>query len=555
MAHIDGTIFKRMIMNASAAIENNKQPINELNVFPVPDGDTGTNMSLTINAATQELTTTTSANIGLVADTVGRAMVRGARGNSGVILSLLFRGFAKHIKDMKEIDGAAFAAAMRNGVDAAYNAIMKPSEGTILTVSRVSSEQAIEVASENPDADFVLSEMLTFANDALAKTVDQNPVLKKANVIDAGAKGFCVILDAMNRALKGETISSSAEVTDETSDAADFSSFNAEDIKFAYCTEFIVNIENKDNGHDLSKIGEFNKLRAVLDSIGDSLVFVEDDNIIKIHVHTNNPGKAIEESLKYGYLSSIKIENMREQHTEKVIITGKDPVRPGERYIAPSEKKYGMVAVCSGEGIEAVFRDIGADNIVQGGQTMNPSTEDILRAIDATPSDIVLVFPNNKNIIMSAEQCVAMSEKTVVIIPTRTVPQGIAAILIFDPDLEINQNREAMIEAISEVRTGQITHASRDSLFDGKRIKEGDYLGILDGELITNNKLINSTIRRLAREMSKKPTEFLTIFYGCNVTEEESNEAYEIFQKEFKSAEINMLPGGQPVYSYLISAE
>jgi DAK2 domain fusion protein YloV len=432
---------------------------------------------------------------------------------------------------------------------------MKPSEGTILTVSRVSSEQAIEVASENPDADFVLSEMLTFANDALAKTVDQNPVLKKANVIDAGAKGFCVILDAMNRALKGETISSSAEVTDETSDAADFSSFNAEDIKFAYCTEFIVNIENKDNGHDLSKIGEFNKLRAVLDSIGDSLVFVEDDNIIKIHVHTNNPGKAIEESLKYGYLSSIKIENMREQHTEKVIITGKDPVRPGERYIAPSEKKYGMVAVCSGEGIEAVFRDIGADNIVQGGQTMNPSTEDILRAIDATPSDIVLVFPNNKNIIMSAEQCVAMSEKTVVIIPTRTVPQGIAAILTFDPDLEINQNREAMIEAISEVRTGQITHASRDSLFDGKRIKEGDYLGILDGELITNNKLINSTIRRLAREMSKKPTEFLTIFYGCNVTEEESNEAYEIFQKEFKSAEINMLPGGQPVYSYLISAE
>ena len=555
MAHIDGTIFKRMIVNASAAIENNKQPINELNVFPVPDGDTGTNMSLTINAATQELTTTTSANIGLVADTVGRAMVRGARGNSGVILSLLFRGFAKHIKDRKEIDGAAFAAAMRNGVDAAYNAIMKPSEGTILTVSRVSSEQAIEVASENPDADFVLSEMLTFANDALAKTVDQNPVLKKANVIDAGAKGFCVILDAMNRALKGETISSSAEVTDETSDAADFSSFNAEDIKFAYCTEFIVNIENKDNGHDLSKIGEFNKLRAVLDSIGDSLVFVEDDNIIKIHVHTNNPGKAIEESLKYGYLSSIKIENMREQHTEKVIITGKDPVRPGERYIAPSEKKYGMVAVCSGEGIEAVFRDIGADNIVQGGQTMNPSTEDILRAIDATPSDIVLVFPNNKNIIMSAEQCVAMSEKTVVIIPTRTVPQGIAAILTFDPDLEINQNREAMIEAISEVRTGQITHASRDSLFDGKRIKEGDYLGILDGELITNNKLINSTIRRLAREMSKKPTEFLTIFYGCNVTEEESNEAYEIFQKEFKSAEINMLPGGQPVYSYLISAE
>lgn len=555
MAQIDGTLLKQMIINASAAIENNKQAINELNVFPVPDGDTGTNMSLTINAAIQELANTTSTNAGSVADTVGRAMVRGARGNSGVILSLLFRGFAKHVKEMKEIDGAAFAAAMRNGVDAAYNAIMKPSEGTILTVSRVSSEHAIEVAAENPDAEYVLSEMLTSANDALAKTVTQNPVLRKANVVDAGAKGFCVILDAMLQGLHGKTVSATSEASYETSESADFSDYSSDDIKYAYCTEFIVNIESEDNGPDLSKLGEFNKLRAFLDSIGDSLVFVEDDNIIKVHVHTNHPGKAIEESLKYGYLSSIKIENMREQHTERIIITGMDPVRPGERYIAPAEKKYGVVAVCSGDGIEAVFRDIGADNIVKGGQTMNPSTEDILYAIDATPAEIVIVLPNNKNIIMSAEQCISMSEKTVVIIPTRTVPQGITALLSFDPELEINQNRETMLEAIAGVRTGQITYASRDSLFDGKRIKEGDYLGILDGEIITNNKLITSAIRRLSREMSKRPTEFLTIFYGSDVTEEDAGEALEIFRKEFKTAEINMLPGGQPVYSYLISAE
>ncbi|MGI6577819.1 MAG: DAK2 domain-containing protein [Eubacteriales bacterium] len=552
MAHINGTVLKRMILNAAAAVENNKQQINELNVFPVPDGDTGTNMFLTISAAAKELSGISSTNVGEVADIVGRAMVRGARGNSGVILSLLFRGFAKHLKDMKEIDGSVFAAAMRDGVDSAYKAIMKPSEGTILTVSRVSSEHALQAASENPDPDHVLGEMLISANKALAETVNQNPVLQKANVIDAGGKGFCVILDAMLRGLRGEEITSSSGSEDGTSSAADFSDFNTEDIKFAYCTEFIVNVDKKDNS---SNIGTYNKLRAVLDSIGDSLVFVEDEDIIKIHVHTNQPGKALEEGQKYGYLTSIKIENMREQHTERVIITGKDPVRPGERVIADPEKKYGIVTVCSGDGIAAVFRDIGADQIVQGGQTMNPSTEDILRAIDATPAEIVLVFPNNKNIIMAAEQCIAMSSKTVVIIPTKTVPQGISALLNFDPELEISQNRETMLNAIANVRTGQITYASRDSLFDGKRIKQGEYLGILDGELITNNKLLSATLRKLARDMSKKPTEFLTIFYGCDTTEEEANEAHAIFEKEFKNAEITMLAGGQPVYSYLISAE
>jgi len=552
MAHINGTVLKRMILNASAAVENNKQKINELNVFPVPDGDTGTNMFLTLSAAVRELSGVTSDNAGEVADTVGKAMVRGARGNSGVILSLLFRGFAKHIKDMSEIDGAVFAAAMRNGVDTAYKAIMKPSEGTILTVSRVSSEQALLAAEKDPDPEHVLNEMLISAKSALSETVNQNPVLQKANVIDAGGMGFCVILDAMLRALRGEDIASSSGSVGGTLSAADFSEFSSEDIKYAYCTEFIVNIDKKNKS---SNAASYDKLRAVLDSIGDSLVFVEDEDVIKIHVHTNSPGKALEEGLKYGYLTSIKIENMREQHTEKVIITGKDPVRPGERVIAKPEKKYGIVVVCSGNGISAVFRDIGADQIVEGGQTMNPSTEDILRAIDATPAEIVLVFPNNKNIIMAAEQCIAMSEKTVVVIPTRTVPQGITALLNFDPDLEISQNREIMLDAVSKVRTGQVTYASRDSLFDGKRIKQGEYLGIIDGELITNNKLLSATLRKLARDMSKKPTEFLTIFYGSDTTEEEAKEALAIFEKEFKDAEITLLEGGQPVYSYLISAE
>jgi len=474
-------------------------------------------------------------------------MVRGARGNSGVILSLLFRGFSKRLKDLKEIDGAVFAEAMQNGVESAYKAVMKPAEGTMLTVSRVASARALEVSKENSDPEYVLSEMLLAAEAALEETINQNPVLQKAGVIDAGGKGFCIILDAMLRSLKGETITSeAASARTGSKQAADFSDFETSDIKYAYCTEFIVNVENK---------GSREKFRALLDSIGDSLVFVEDDDIIKIHLHTNQPGKALQEGLKYGSLSRIKIENMREQHTEKVIITGKDPVRPGERVIAAPEKKYGIVAVCAGEGISAVFRDIGADQVVEGGQTMNPSTEDILRAIDRTPAEIVLVFPNNKNIIMAAEQCISMSEKTVVIIPTKTIPQGISALLNFDPELEISQNREKMQEAISRVRTGQVTYASRDSIFDGKRIKEGDYLAILDGELISSNKLISAVARKLARDMSRKPAEFLTIFYGSDVTEAEAEEVRAIFEKEFKNAEINMLSGGQPVYYYLVSAE
>ncbi len=547
MNTIDGALLKQMMLNAAAAVENNKQMINELNVFPVPDGDTGTNMSLTITAAANELSRSDPASAGQVADIVAKAMVRGARGNSGVILSLLFRGFAKYLKDMPVADGRAFAAAMTEGVQSAYKAVMKPAEGTILTVSRLSAAAAEKAASENPEMEFVISSMLESAEEALENTVNQNPVLMKAGVIDAGGKGFCVIIEAMLKGIQGEVIPF-VSTEAKSRGAADFSSFSTEDIKYGYCTEFIVNLEP-------GKKKAPEKLRAYLDSLGDSLVFVEDEDIIKIHVHTNDPGKAITEGLKYGSLTSMKIDNMRVQHTEKVIITGRDPVLPGTRNIAEPEKKYGIVTVCAGDGIRDVFADIGADRVVEGGQTMNPSTEDILRAIDATPAEIVLVLPNNKNIIMAAEQCISMSEKTVMVIPTKTIPQGVSALLAFDPELEPNQNREQMLNALSKVRTGQMTYAARDSLFDGKRIKEGDYLAILEGELISNNKSQLTALRRLVRDMAKKPSEFVTVFYGKDVEGENLEEVKAVFEKEFKNAEINFIYGGQPVYYYLVSAE
>ena len=548
MKQIDGATLRLMILNASAAVENEKQSLNELNVFPVPDGDTGTNMSLTLMAAAGELANVPAdSSISAVSDIAARAMVRGARGNSGVILSLLFRGFGRRLKDLTDMDGTVFADAMRAGVQSAYKAVMKPAEGTILTVSRVSSESAAQSAVENPEAESVISDMIASATVALAETVHQNPVLEKAGVVDAGAKGFLVILEAMLKGLNGETVvSESGGVVMKS--AAVFSDFATEDITFGYCTEFIVNLDPK-------MAPTCTKLRAFLDSIGDSLVFVEDEDIIKIHVHTNDPGRAISEGLKYGSLSRMKIDNMREQHTEKVIITGAEPVHAGERVVAAPEKRYGIVAVSVGDGIHDVFTDMGADNIVEGGQTMNPSTEDILNAIDKTPAEVVFVFPNNKNIIMAAEQCVAMSDKTVVIIPTKTVPQGVAALLNFDPDLDPKRNREQMLSAISKVRTGQITYAARDSSFDGKKIKEGDYLSILEGELISNNKAVATVLKRLARDMSKKSAEFVTIFYGLDVSEEAAEQTRELFSREFADAEINLVYGGQPVYYYLISAE
>jgi len=547
MERIDGETLKRMIINASAAVHRDRQEINELNVFPVPDGDTGTNMSMTLGAASNELLNTKHTTVGDIAETAAKAMVRGARGNSGVILSLLFRGFSKVLKGLEYMDAPTYAAALTEGVSSAYKAVMKPTEGTILTVSRVCAASASESAKVGNTLDIVISDSLSAAKAALEDTVRQNPVLEKAGVIDSGGKGFVVLLEAMLSAYRGEEPVAAAPAQ-ASKPAADFSQFTEEDVTFTYCTEFIVNVA-KD-----SYISP-EKLRAYLGSLGDSLVFVEDDDIIKVHVHTNDPGKALQESLGYGYLTSIKIENMRVQHTEKVIMTGMAPVVPGERNIVPPEKRYGIVSVCVGDGLTAVFKDLGVDVVVEGGQTMNPSTEDILSAIDRTPAEVVFVFPNNGNIIMTAEQCIPMSDKTVIVMPTRSVPQGISALLAFDTEASIDQNRSAMLDAASHVRTGQVTGASRDSTFDGKRIKEGDRLALLDGRIVANGKTDIAVCRKLARELSRKPTEFINIFYGKKVTEAEVASIKAVFEKELKESEINVVYGGQPVYYYLISAE
>ena len=537
---IDGATFRRMVISAAAAIENNKQPINDLNVFPVPDGDTGTNMSMTLNAAANDLRKADEPTLTKAADITASAMLRGARGNSGVILSLLFRGFSKAWKGLEEADGVKLAEALQNGVEAAYRAIMKPTEGTILTVSRVSAAAAAAAAEENNCFESVLKVAIASAETALAETIDQNPVLKKAGVVDAGGKGYLVILEGMLSSLQGNDII--AAVTSEARESADFGDFDTEDIKFAYCTEFIV---SRDNDRDPAILHEF------LQGIGDSQVMVPDDDIIKVHVHTNEPGNVLTQALMYGALLTVKIENMREQHTEKVM-TEADK---GPKIAAP-EKKYGVVSVCAGAGLVEAFRDLGVDNMVEGGQTMNPSTQDILSAVNATPAEIVFVLPNNKNIILAAEQAVPLSEKKIIVIPTKTVPQGITAMLTFDAEMEEDALTETLKESFAGVDTMQITYAARNSDFDGHEIKAGEYLGLYNGALFGNGEDVKKILTGMAERVRDEEKEFVTIFYGADISEKDANNmALPIFEKICPDAEISLIYGGQPVYYYLISAE
>ncbi len=540
---MDGAAFRRMMISAAASIEIHKQQINELNVFPVPDGDTGTNMSLTINTACGDLRKLEDPTLTKAADATASALLRGARGNSGVILSLLFRGFAKALKGKEEGDGTDFAAALNAGVEAAYKAVMKPAEGTILTVSRVAGTVAALEAQSNRNMEHVLTCTIAAAKDALAETLHQNPVLEKAGVVDAGGMGFVVILEGMLSSLQGDDIVAPTESTpDMGQEQANFSDFSTEDITFGYCTEFII---SRENDKDPAALREF------LSQLGDSLVLVDDDEIIKVHVHTNNPGTAIEEALTYGSLVTVKIENMRLQHTEKVM-----KEQDLEPKIAPPEKKYGIVAVCAGDGIASAFRDLGVDGIIQGGQTMNPSTEDILREIQRTPSEVVFVFPNNKNIIMAAEQTVALcEEKQVIVLPSKTIPQGITALLSFDPEGEVSDNVEAMTAAMETVTTMQITYAARNSDFDGYDIHEGDYLALYGGSLFGTDRNIEKLLNELALRVAQEDKEFITIFYGEDIDEKKAQKAAAIFEKRCPGAEVNLLNGGQPVYYYLIAAE
>ena len=555
---IDGAAFSRMMLSAAAEIDLNKQKVNELNVFPVPDGDTGTNMSMTLSAASTELRKADGITLTKAADKTASALLRGARGNSGVILSLLFRGFSKSLKGKLEADGKDFAAALTAGVEAAYKAVMKPAEGTILTVSRLTADAARDLAEENNEIEYVLQHCLDTAHAALDNTVNQNPVLKKAGVVDAGGMGFCLILRGMLESLRGNDIV--CEDTGATNDEADFGIFDSEDITFAFDTVFIV--------RKREDITSLDPLREYLGSIGDSLVIGEDDEAFKVHVHTNIPGDALSEAQKYGTLELAKIENMRLQHddltagrkarsTDDLETVEKELESQPAEQAAPAEpeKRYGSVAVCAGAGLAGVFRDLGVDEIIEGGQTMNPSTEDILHAIEKTPAEIVFVLPNNKNIIMAAQAAAELASREVVVIPTKTVPQGISAMLSFDAAMEPSENEAAMTGCLSGVMIMQITYAARDSDFDGFDIHAGDYLGLCDGALAGTAREITTLLASLADKAAEAGKEFINIFYGADIQEPDAEAALELFRQHAPDAEVNLVSGGQPIYYYLISAE
>ena len=551
---ISGGAFKQMVAFGAACIAQQKQTINDLNVFPVPDGDTGTNMCLTIQTAVNELRKCQPATVDEAAKVTASGLLRGARGNSGVILSLLFRGMSKVLKGTAEADGAQLAAAMQEGVATAYGAVMKPAEGTVLTVSRLAAQRALEAAGERNDAEYVLEEAIKTGCATLAETIEMNPVLKKAGVVDAGGKGYLIILEGMLRALRGEEI---PEVEDQPEEKADFAAIGDEDITFAFDTVFIVR-KTADRPLD--------GLRAYLGSIGDSLVIGEDDESFKVHVHTDTPGDALNEAQKYGTLELAKIENMRTQAADLAagrkaqstddLDAVEEELEKSACAVAAPEKRYGFLAVCAGDGLAAVFRDLGVDRIVSGGQTMNPSTEAILREIDQTPSEVVFVLPNNKNIIMAAQQCVGLTEKEVIVVPTATVPQGISAMMCVDPEEPDAQNiLRAMTDAAANVTTAQITYAARNSDFDGFAINEGDYLALCDGKLLGTDRSLDVLLERLARLASDKSAEFITVYAGEGVSDEDAARAAALFETVCPDAEVSALPGGQPVYYYIVAIE
>ena len=553
---ISGGAFKQMVAFGAACITREKQAINDLNVFPVPDGDTGTNMSLTIQTAAAELKKCEPATVGEAAKITASALLRGARGNSGVILSLLFRGLSKSAKGLEEMDGVQLAAAMSEGVTTAYGAVMKPAEGTVLTVSRLAAARAEEAAQEQNCAEYVLAEAIATGYETLAETTEMNPVLKKAGVVDAGGKGYLIILEGMLSSLRGEPM---PEVEEEPEhDKADFAAIGDEDITFAFDTVFIV--RKNDPNVDLAPF------RAYLDSIGDSLVIGEDDESFKVHVHTDTPGEALTAAQRYGTLELAKIENMRTQAAD--LAAGRKAqstddldaieaeLEQAEQAEVPAEKRYGFLAVCAGDGLAAAFRDLGVDRVVSGGQTMNPSTEAILREVNHTPSEIVFVLPNNKNIVMAAQQCVGLTEKQVIVVPTHSIPQGISAMMSVDTAEEDPQAfLAAMTEAAAAVTTAQITYAARNSDFDGFAINEGDYLALLDGKLFGTERDITSLLTRLAALAAEREAAFVTLFYGEGVSLEEAEAAQALFTEACPETEISLLSGGQPVYYYTISIE
>ncbi len=550
--------MKNAIISGANNIVRHKKEVDELNIFPVPDGDTGTNMSMTITAAAKLLAESEEViSVAAVSKMTSSAMLRGARGNSGVILSLLFKGIAEVLKESEEVDGVLFADALTLGVEYAYKAVMNPTEGTILTVARLAAEAARIAADVENDPIIVLGAACNAAEDALAQTPELLHVLKKAGVVDAGGKGLCIIFEGMLSLLRDGVminIDAPVEVKKENTDdffknaAAEFDS----EINFTYCTEFIV---GKNDNATADSVAE---LRAYLEGIGDCVVVVEDDDIIKTHVHTENPGLALETALKYGQLLTVKVENMREQHRIaaekheqelKLLEESPEPAEP--------EKEFGFVSVAAGEGLYELFKDLGVDRVVSGGQSMNPSTENLYNAIMAVPAKVVFVFPNNKNILMAARQaCELITDRKTVIIPTRTVPQGIAAMLAYDEQATVELNIEYMMEAAKKILTGQVTYAARDSEFGSTKLREGDIIALNNGKLVFKDKDPVKAAIKLTKEMVSKSTTFITIIYGEKVSEAQANLAYDAIQAKYgSSVDITLVNGGQPLYYFLISVE
>lgn len=532
---ITADTMRLMVTNCSATIDNNSSKLNDLNVFPVPDGDTGSNMALTLRSAALEMRSNVSDSAGEVAEIAAKAMLRGARGNSGVITSLLFRGFASGLKDLDKCGPDEFAKALQAGVAAAYKAVANPAEGTILTVARLAADAAVKATGSLVE---VLDEAIREAEVALEQTMEINPVLKRAGVVDAGGFGWVLMLKAIKDAINNVGIVSSAKI--DIASSADFSDFDTEEINFTYCTEFIV---SKEGDKDTFA------LKNALEGLGDSLVFVEDDEIIKVHVHTNDPGTALHLAVAYGQFVTVKVENMKLQHSNKITES-----QSALTFEAPAEK-YGVVAVSPGEGITEVFAELGVDACVAGGQTMNPSTDDILAAISKVNAETVFVLPNNKNIILAAEQAREISDKNVVVIPSKTVPQGICAMQFYDIDLEADDIVSAMTDALSSITTMQITTAVRDSDINGLDIKKDDFIALCEGELMAGGKDEGMLVDMLIGKIKDTCRDIITIYYGIDVSEDEASNIAAKFEAEFSEDNVSLVPGAQSVYRYIISAE
>lgn len=557
---IDAKTFRKMFLAGAKLLEIKKEYVNELNVFPVPDGDTGTNMTMTILSAAREVEQLENGDMKAIAKAISSGSLRGARGNSGVILSQLLRGFAKGIEQYRELDAMIIAGALNRGVETAYKAVMKPKEGTILTVAKEMANKAAELALEDNDILENFPKILEHAQKALENTPNQLPVLKEAGVVDAGGQGLCYILEGAYKALAG-----GGEVSFDFGEQAAGSGkkeFNhvfqeaADSIEFGYCTEFIINTKE---GADNEKDSE--ALKGYLETIGDSIVAVCDDDLIKIHVHTENPGLALQKALTLGYLSNLKIENMRIQHTEQLIKHGHEiasqqaeakaePERPMEK------KENGFVAVSAGQGIENVFKDLGVDVVITGGQTMNPSTEDFVQAIEKINADTVFLFPNNKNIILAAEQAVHLvKDRKVVVIPSKTVPQGIGALIAFEEGAAPEENKETMLEAMAAIKSGQVTYAVRDTQFEGKTIKTGDIIALDESKILAVAGDVDTAVEELAAALVDEDSEIITLYYGEDVQSEAAEQAAELLREKYPAADVAVQFGGQPLYYYLISVE